>query len=190
MRAIDSASFVACFCEFVMNSSLLSKQPDLPYRRHLAVAWMSLQLMCRVCGFWQYFQQLMYVNVQPMAPVFGADHSIPQSDTAQAAYAMYGPLFRVLRGSTWKLESGAVTLDNQQARFNVFETVNSTIVAIVLAPNVSHVNVGLNGVTNTSSCAVLQPAQALRTNSLISASGLILVQLRRGCALLICARDD
>ena len=86
--------------------------------------------------------------------------------------------------------SGVVTLDSQQARFNVFETVSSTIVAIVLAPNVQHVNVGIKSVTNTSSCTVLQPAQALRTNSQIGASGLIPVQLQRGCALLICARDD
>jgi len=136
-----------------------------------------------------YFQELLYVNVQPMAPVIGADHSISESDHAQAAYAMYAPLFRSLRGSVWKLQSAAVTLDNAAARFNVFETTSNTIVAIVLAAGVEDVNVEFRGGMNASSCSVLQPGQPRgMVRPEIGASGVVSVQLQRGCALLLCAR--
>ena len=50
-----------------------------------------------------YMQRLLYVGVQPMAPVAGADHSILAGDAiVEAVYAAYGPLFRALRGARQK----------------------------------------------------------------------------------------
>ena len=46
----------------------------------------------------RYFQRLLHMRVQPMAPVFGADHAVEEGEAAQAYYDAYGPLFKRLRG--------------------------------------------------------------------------------------------
>lgn len=51
-----------------------------------------------------YFQWRLYLGVFPMAPFPGADHSIPRGGVQDAAYAMYGHLFRALQGRTWILD--------------------------------------------------------------------------------------
>lgn len=64
-----------------------------------------------------YLQAHLYRGVAPMAPIFGADHSIPSAVPAAvlAAYADHGPLFAALSGAVWLLRADAVTLDTDRA---------------------------------------------------------------------------
>eukprot|EP01084_Bolivina_argentea_P159827 278349_1 len=63
----------------------------------------STEVLVKYGGPHLYFQERLYMNVHPMAPVIGADHSIYPNSTVQEYYNAYNLLFRALRGVTWWL---------------------------------------------------------------------------------------
>lgn len=66
-----------------------------------------------------FMQHHLYLGVFPMAPVLGADHSIPYSTAAQQWYTDYGPLFQRLAGAVWWLHWDGFAL-NTTGRINGF----------------------------------------------------------------------
>lgn len=56
-----------------------------------------------------YMQRHLRMGVMPMAPVYGADHSLSDADAAvDKLFWDYGPLFRSLRSTDWYLDRSAV----------------------------------------------------------------------------------
>lgn len=68
-----------------------------------------------------FMQRHLYLGLQPMAPVAGADHSILPGAAVQEIYRAYGPLFLALRNAPWWLVDGAATLTSgSPLRANAF----------------------------------------------------------------------
>ena len=160
-----------------------------------------------------YFQRRLYMNVFPMAPFPGADHSVAPSTATDAFYIMYGGMFQSLVGATWLLaphavnvsraarltEHGAATATTLVA--NAFELPHeegfATLWAIMLGGAADATAATLSvahlppGTTATSFEAMLLDEHAwsaLPASAVAMGAGnrhaKLAVQLKRGCAMI------
>ena len=165
----------------------------------------------------QYLQHHLRMGVFPMAPVYGADHSLSDGDeTVNKLFRDYGPLFMNLRGTRWGLDRSAVVrVDPPPSaggpKHNVFEALDPrsslapwTIVLALAEPFVNSVLVTLKLPFGNApaGCEVQLPgiggdgviqrerAVVLKQQQM---GGEVLIQLQarlwRGCAVLQCSLE-
>ena len=121
-----------------------------------AIMWVysSDEILKDVDGPHQYFQQRLYMNVNLMAPVYGADHSIAPDPNVQVYYKMYGEMFKVLRGTIWWLDPDTVEIINSngddQILINSFrKNLNDNIVIVIALGEWNTTSIDLN-ITGTT----------------------------------------
>ena len=165
-----------------------------------------------------YLQRHLRMGVQPMAPVYGADHSLGDGDVAiDQLFQDYGTLFRAIRATRWGTDrSHVISIDPPPAAggplHNVFASLDPRsaqapwIVVLALAdPTVDSVlvtlklpfgnkpagcEVHLPGVLGTDGAARAEPAKVVGQRRVGQE---ILIQLHarllRGCAVLQCSLE-
>eukprot|EP00937_MAST-01D_sp_MAST-1D-sp2_P001636 g1636.t1 len=94
-----------------------------------------------------YFAHRLYMGVLPMAPALGNDHAVGTDSVAvQRVYKDHGHLFAELKGSTWLLRPGAVSVSDctgsvHGAVANAFEHQGTTPKVIIVVAMRSGVSV-------------------------------------------------
>ena len=160
-------------------------------------------------------QRHLRMGVFPMAPVYGADHSIDDSSAAaNALYTDYGPLFRSIKAARWGLDrSHVISVDPPPAsggpRHNVFEsltpksspapwivvltaadtTVDTAIVTLKLpfGCHAAGCEVQLPGIQGTEEpLFVFDPEHRTKSQECLLK---LQTRLFRGCAVLLCSLE-
>jgi hypothetical protein len=139
----------------------------------------------------EYFQRHLYMGAFLMVPYPENDHSAMPSEKSERLYLDYGPLFNQLRGRTWVLRPGAITVKEGSAKANVFETPAHYVVFVGLAGEEKSARVELRGIHGLAS--VLHPGETAEKT--IEAeekqdSAVFEVPLKRGCAMLRLAKSS
>ena len=142
-----------------------------------------------------YFQERLFMNVQLMAPVYGADHSIVPDSSVQVYYNQYGPLFKALRGSIWWLSDNTVDImDNNEAGLlvNSFLKNKNGNIVIVLALgdwNVTQVSVNVTG-SEVGTCQSLNVKSDGKWTDVTVIDNRIVneTNLAYGCSVIECTR--
>jgi hypothetical protein len=106
-------------------------------------------------------------------------------------YLDYGPLFNQLRGRTWVLKPGAISVAKGPARANIFETPNHHVVFVGLGGQQKNEQVRLRATAKTA--RILHPGDSTE-NTLIAESHqdtrIFDVELKRGCAMLVLEKNE
>jgi hypothetical protein len=105
-----------------------------------------------------YLQHHLYVGAFPTAPFPGNDHTIEPDPATEQFYLDYGPLFRLLIGKKWVLTPHAVTVIDNNAKANLFQTDAGLIVPVIHAKT-PVVKIFLKGIPTSDimSCEALYP---------------------------------
>jgi len=96
-----------------------------------ALGWTDAAVTVKNEGADNFFQKYLYMGVYPMCPYPANDHSIQPDSLVDGYYAAYGPLLRLLQGRTWVLKPHVISIDNDLAKVNLFETPDGYIVPVV-----------------------------------------------------------
>ena len=145
-----------------------------------------------------YFQERLLMNVNLMAPVFGADHSIEPNQTVQIYYNQYGPLFKALRGTTWWLQSQTVEIidenDNEMVINSFLKNVNGNIVIVLALGNWNITQTALNvtgsQVESCKSLNVKNNGKWVELNVDQDHRRVNITEIAYGCAVVSCVPTD
>ncbi|HEX4485714.1 MAG TPA: NPCBM/NEW2 domain-containing protein [Terriglobales bacterium] len=133
----------------------------------------------------EYFQRHLYMGAFLMVPYPANDHSATPSEEHERPYLDYGPLFNQLRGRTWLLHPGVITVKTGGAKANVFETPKHYVVFVGLAGKEQSAQIELRGIAGPA--RLLYPGETAEGTLLgvVQDAAVFEVPLKRGCAMLV-----
>lgn len=131
-----------------------------------------------------YMQRYLHLGMFPMAPFPGNDHAILPDPEVELLFTDYGQLFTALRGKKWVLEANAVSVVDNRAKVNLFQTPEGYIAPVTFGGTNPTVSVRLKQLTPAMRPEYLQPGERTWHPLQQGADGLLTVPLKRGCALI------
>lgn len=140
-----------------------------------------------------YFQRLLHLGIFPTAPLPGSDHTIGADPWVMQQYLDYGSLLVEMKGKSWLLEPGVVSVSGNVASVNIFKVPRGYLIPITFAKNESSVPLTIQGLPRNGQrlkrSVVFHPgasAPAVIDGTRSRGSELQFnVPIHRGCALLL-----
>jgi len=96
-----------------------------------ALGWTDAAATVKKEGPDNFFQKYLYMGVFPMCPYPANDHSIRPDSVVDKYYIEYGPLLRLLQGRTWVLKPHVISVEDNLAKVNLFETPEGYVIPVV-----------------------------------------------------------
>ncbi|MDP4249230.1 MAG: hypothetical protein Q8918_03865 [Bacteroidota bacterium] len=118
------------FDEFTYAGAPLNLTAFLSLSRP-ALGWTDAAATVKKEGADNFFQKYLYMGVFPMCPYPANDHSIRPDSAVDNYYVEYAPLLRLLQGRTWVLKPHVVSVENNLAKVNIFETPEGYVIPVV-----------------------------------------------------------